>query len=199
MKEQQIKLLVKKEELTIDEVKEILDYIVNNVKSKLDINDSSTRLCKESSMFISNLCNKLEIPYIPFSMGEIGMGEMEHHFGITGFNTEHGQICFLLDLTYIQFIEKTYPINLKNVKGVKHVYSPGTFISDELKYQLVNSRYMTLTDKNFEEYISGFIESYKMANPIDERLVYDKSYELLENYGINLVSNDYLNDIGKTY
>ena len=35
MKEQQIKLLVKKEELTIDEVKEILDYIVNNVKSKL--------------------------------------------------------------------------------------------------------------------------------------------------------------------
>ena len=199
MKEQQIKQIINKGILDIEDIKIVLDYIVKKISSSMDINDSFTRLCKESSLSVSNLCDKLNIPYIPFSMGSIGMGELEHHFGITGFNTEHGQICFLLDLTYIQFTEKTYPINLKNVKGTKQVHSPGTFISDELKYQLVNSRYMTLTDKNFEEYISGFIESYRMANPIDERLAYDKLYELLENYGINLVDNDYLNDVGKTY
>ena len=199
MNEQQIKILVKKGELTIEEIKQILDYIVNNIKAKLDINDSSTRLCKESSIEIWNLCDKLNIPYIPFNLGSLGMGEMEHHFGITGFNTQYGQICFLLDLTYIQFIEKTYPVNLKNARGTKKVSSPGTFISDELKYQLVNSRYVTLTDKNFEEYISGFIDSYRLANPIDERIAYDKIYELLDTYHINFVDKDYLKGAGKTY
>ena len=199
MKEQQIKFLTKKDVLTKDEIKNILDYIVNTVGTFLHLSDSTTRLCKESSMYISNLCNKLNVPYIPFSMGEIGMGELEHHFGITGFNTEYGQICFLIDLTYIQFTEKTYPINLKNRKTTKHVWSPGTFVSDELKHQLINLGYVTLTNKNFEEYISGFIQSYGMANPLDERITYDKLYSLLESYGVNLVDNDYLKCTGKTY
>jgi hypothetical protein len=58
---------------------------------------------------------------------------------------------------------------------------------------------MTLTDKNFEEYISGFIESYRIANPIDERIAYDKIYELLDTYHINFVDKDYLKGAGKTY
>jgi hypothetical protein len=199
MNEQHIRLITKKRILTIEEIKEILNYIVNKISTSLDINDSYTRLCKESSISVDNLCDKLNIPYIPFNMSEIGMGELEHHFGITGFNTEYGQICFLLDLTYIQFTEKTYPVNLKNGKGSKQVLSPGMFVSEELKKQLVNLRYITLTESNFEEYVGGFIESYRLANIVDERNAYDKIYELLRKYGINLVDKDYLNSEGKTY
>ena len=104
-----IKELANKSVLTIDEIKIILDYIVNNIKSRLDINDASTKLCKESSMTVWNLCDRLNIPYIPFNASSIGMSELEHHFGITGFQTEYGQVCFLLDLTYIQFTQDTYP------------------------------------------------------------------------------------------
>lgn len=199
MNEQHIKDIMMKNVLTTEQIKVVLDYIVNTISMHLDVNDSHTRLCKESSMSVATLCDKLNVPYIPFNMGEIGMGELEHHFGMTGFNTEYGQICVLIDLTYIQFTEKTYPVNLKNEKGTKQVLSPGIFISDELKQQLINSKYMILTEKNFEEYISSFIESYRIANTIDERNAYDKIYELLENYGINLVDKDYLNGQVKTY
>lgn len=199
MNEQHIKNIMKKNVLTLDEIKVVLDYIVNTISMHLDVNDSHTRLCKESSMLVATLCDKLNVPYIPFSMSEIGMGELEHHFGITGFKTEYGQICVLIDLTYIQFTEKTYPVNLKGEKGTKQVPAPGTFISDELKQQLINSRYITLTENNFEEYISGFIESYRIANSVDERNTYDKLYESLIMFGINLVDTDYLNGQAKTY
>jgi len=196
---ERIKFIARKEELTIEEIKEVINYIVNIISESLNIKYSHTRLCKESSMAVATLCEKLNIPYIPFSMGEVGMGELEHHFGITGFNTKYGQICVLIDLTYVQFTEKTYPINLKNDKITKLVPSPGMFVSSELKEQLVNSKYMVLTENNFEEYISGFIESYRMANPLDERSAYDQLYELLSTFGINFSDEDYLNSQVKTY
>ena len=196
---ERIKFIARKEELTIEDINEVINYIVNIVSESLNIKHSHTRLCKESSMAVATLCEKLNIPYIPFSMGEVGMGELEHHFGITGFNTKYGQICVLIDLTYVQFTEKTYPINLKNDKITKLVPSPGMFVSSELKEQLVNSKYMVLTENNFEEYISGFIESYRMANPLDERSAYDQLYELLSTFGINFSDEDYLNSQVKTY
>lgn len=194
-----IKGLTSKSILTIDEIKIILDYIVNNIKSRLDINDTFTRLCKESSMAVWDLCNRLNIPYIPFNTGSLGMSELEHHFGITGFQTEYGQICILLDLTYIQFTQNKYPVNLKNQKNSKLVSSPGIFILEENKKQLLESRYLTLTEENFDDYISSFIESYKLVNNIDARIVYDEAYELLQKYGINLVDKDYLKNNGITY
>lgn len=194
-----VKHLAIQQVVSIEEVKVILDYIINNVKARLDINDSSTRLCKESSMEVWNLCDRLNIPYIPFNLGSFGMSEMEHHFGITGFQTEHGQICFLIDLTYIQFTDSKYAINEKEKNTTKLVSSPGNFISEENKKQLLESRYLILTEKNFDDYISSFIESYRLANHIDERQSYDKAYDLLGEYNINLVNKDYLNNQGITY
>ena len=194
-----IKQLTNKSILTIDEIKMILDYIVNVIKSKLDINDTYTRLCKESSMAVWSLCERLNIPYIAINTGGIGMSELEHHFGITGFQTEYGQICFLLDLTYIQFTQNTYPINLKKQKRTKLVSSPGNFISEENKKQLLESRYLTLTEQNFDDYISSFIESYRLANPVDERIVYDEAYTILQNNNINFTDTDYLKNQGIAY
>lgn len=199
MNEEIIRRLMNKGILTLDEVKSILDYIANDIRSTMDVNDPYTRLCKESSMAIWNICDKFNIPYIPFSMSDIGMGDLEHHFGITGFQTEYGQLCFLLDLTYIQFTSKTYSINVKNEKSTKLVTSPGMFVSEENKGQLVESGYLILTEENFDDYISGFIESYRLANPIDERVVYDSAYDLLLKYNINLVNKNYSNNQGITY
>lgn len=194
-----IKQLANQQILTLDEVKIVLEYIVNDIKSKLDINDTSTRLCKESSMSVWELCDKLGIPYVPFNSGSLGMREMEHHFGITGFQTEYGQICFLLDLTYIQFTDRTYPVNVEIKKTTKMVPAPGNYISKENKQQLLESRYLTLTQDNFDDYIGSFIESYRLANPIDERQIYDDAYTLLEKYNINLADKNYLNNQGITY
>jgi len=199
MEFEEIKQLANKSILTIDEIKIILDYIVNNIKLRLKINDASTRMCKQSSMAIWDLCDRLNIPFLQFNTNSIGMSELEHHFGITGFQTEYGQVCFLLDLTYIQFTEEKYGVLLKNKKSTKLVLSPGNFISEENKNKLLDKGYLILTEQNFDDYISSFIETYRLANSIDERIVYDEAYNLLQNYGINLADNDYLKNQSITY
>lgn len=199
MNEQLVIRLMSKQFKTIDDIKNILDFIVVDMRSSLDINNIDTRLCKECSISLINVCNKLGIPYIPFSMSEIGMEELEHHYGITGFNTEFGQICILLDLTYIQFNTSGYSVNLKNKLMDKQVLSPGNFISEKNKTMLVKSGYLTLTKENYDDYLRSFIETYKLLNPINEDLVYDIAYKNLEDFNINFSNKDYLNNKGITF
>ena len=170
MNKEKLRLLVSKKVKDKEDIKEILDFVVSDVRSTLDINDSRTRLCKESSLALMNLCERVNIPYIPFNMGELGMKDLEHHYGITGFNTEYGQICILLDLTYVQFSKKMYP-----VKG-SEVLSPGNFISIGNKEMLIKKGYITLTQENLNDYIESFIESYKLVNNINETKVYENIY-----------------------
>lgn len=181
--------------MTLEEIKNKLDYIINTIRQNLDVNNSQTRMCKESSLHVLKLCDGLGIPYIPFSMGELGMPELEHHFGITGFNTEeYGQICFLIDLTYIQFTDKEYYINLRNKSEAKLSLSPGNFISDENKNNLLKNGYLTLTEETFNNYLGCFIEANKLVNNIDEQEIYQRAHTLLKNFGINFIDQDYLNN-----
>ena len=189
----EIQELISKDIKSIEDIKQILDFIVNIAREQLDIKDSNTRLCQESSIFLMNMCERLNIPYIPFNMGEIGMKDLEHHYGFTGFQTEFGQICFLLDLTYIQFTGEEYQINGNNI------LSPGNFISDENKNILVQKGYLTLTEENLNDYIRSFIETYKLVNKTNEDFIYDKLYTLLSNFHINIIDKDYLNNKGFNY
>lgn len=199
MKTEDIKKIVSKGVLSLDEIKLVLDYIVSCIRSNMDVNTSETRLCKESSIKICSICDKINVPYVPFSMGEYGMSELQHYYGITGFQTEYGQICFLLDLTYIQFAEKLYPVNVRGVPTSKDVLSPGNFVSDDVKNTLISKGYLTLTESNFEDYIRGFIETFKLVNPINEEKTYELIYNSLNKEKINLVDKDYLNNKGITY
>ena len=181
--------------MSLEEIKNKLDYITNTIRQNLDVNNSQTRMCKESSLHVLKLCERLDIPYIPFSMGELGMPELEHHFGITGFQTEeYGQICFLIDLTYIQFTEKKYYINVKDKSEEKLSLSPGNFISDENKNNLLQNGYLILTEETFNDYLGCFIEANKLANKIDEQKIYQKAHILLKKFGINFAEEDYLNN-----
>lgn len=195
--EESVKKIIDKGVLSIDEVKKVLDYLISCIRTTMDVNTSETRLCKESSMKLCSICDKLNIPYIPFSMSTYDMSELEHHYGITGFQTEFGQICFLLDPTYIQFTESLYYINKKGENNSKKVLSPGNFISSENKEFLISNGYLTLTQSSFNDYISSFIESFKLVNPINEEKIYELIYDSLRKFNINLVEKDYLRN--RTY
>lgn len=197
MNEVEIKLLIEKHIKKIEDIEKILDFLYVRIKNKLKINISETRLCKESSIEIAKLCDKLNIPYIPFSTKELGMDGLEHYFGITGFNTEFGQICILIDFTYIQFIEDEYAINIKNEKISKYAFSPGIFIRQDNKVNLIKKGYLVLTKENFDDYLRSFIESYKLVNYLDDSLVYSKMHQLFNIYNINLLEKDYLNNYTK--
>ncbi|MBQ9072538.1 MAG: hypothetical protein IJY25_05225 [Bacilli bacterium] len=199
MNKDQLKQLMTKQVLSLEEVKFVLDSLVNEIKNTMNVNDSSTRLCKESSMALWKLCSDIGLPYIPCSMSEINMSDLEHHYGITGFKTEYGQICFLLDLTYIQFTEDLYPVNVGGINGTKEVLSPGNFISEENQETLVNSGYITLTKENYDDYLRSFIETNKLVNQVNEDLIYGNAYSLLGQYHINFVEKDYINNQGISY
>lgn len=194
-----IRNLTSKPILSVEEVKEILDYLVNEIRITMDVNDSYTRMCKESSMKLGSICDRIDVPYIPFNMSSIGMGDLEHHYGITGFQTEYGQICFILDLTYIQFTQPTYPVNVNGNTITKYVTAPGNFITEKNKNNLIKDGYLIITEDNFDDYLRSFIETYKLVNPVNESQIYEKAYNELKCCGINFAQKDYLNNQGITY
>ena len=98
-----IKELVHKDYLTKDEIRIVLNYLITTTRDSLNIDKYDNVKCVESSIFLDRLCEIIDIPYIKFSNNELGINELEHHYGILGLNTEIDQVCFLLDATYIQF------------------------------------------------------------------------------------------------
>ena len=64
MKREEIKQIAKKGILTIDEIKLILNYLVYEVRKNLNINDASTRLCKESSIYVMILIFRIYLSLI---------------------------------------------------------------------------------------------------------------------------------------
>ena len=199
MNEEIIRQKMAQKILSLDEIKDILNYIVSHVRENLDINDSHTRLCQQSCMKTSDICNRLNIPYIMFDMKSLSMGELQHYYGITGFQTEFGQICFLLDTTYIQFTEKDYPVNVSGETKVKYVTAPGNFMTPENKDRLVENGYLTITEDSYNDYLRSFIETYKLVNKVNESQVYESAYNDLFQCNINFASKDYLNNQGITY
>lgn len=183
-----IKELAHKDYLTKDEIRIVLNYLITTTRTNLNIDKYDSVKCVESSAFLDRLCEIIGIPYIRFANNELDMRELEHHYGILGLNTEIGQVCFLLDATYMQFDKKDYPID--NVT----VISPGEFIDENLKQQLINNGFFTLTPENIYEYLNSFVQSYSSLYKIDKDLVFNKFYELLKEFNINVIDDDYLSN-----
>lgn len=193
--------LMQKPTLTIEEVKLALDFISSEIRNNLDVNTPSTRLCKESSCAVEDLCYFLAIPCIQFCTSELGVTPLEHHFGILGFKTEQGQICFLVDLTYIQFSLDKYNIDAPKTQVIP-IISPGKFMDEAIKEELIKNGYLTLTEENITQYINGFINGYKSLyienqnknllklEKINEQDVFNKLYNLFKKYHINVVAED---------
>lgn len=182
--------------LTLEEVRELLNYIVYAVRMKIKTNKLFPSSYKKSSIIISKLCKELNIMYLPINIKDFGMSQFEHNFGIMSLETEVGHMNFLIDINYLQLQNRKFQIRNINKKVFSY---PDFFISEENKQQLVKNGYLTLTQQNFDDYISSFIESYKLINNIDERDSYDKLCLVLESHNIDFVNKDYLNNNGITY
>lgn len=183
-----IKKLTQKEYLTQEEVRDVLNYLITTTRRKLNITEDDCIKCEESSMFLDRLCEIADIPYIRFANSELGMKELAHHYGILGLNTEIGQVCFLLDATYMQFNKETYPVENKQV------ISPGEFIDENIKEQLIKDGFITLTKENAYHYINSFVESYNTLYKIDKNLVINNFFETLKTFNINILGEEYLTD-----
>lgn len=176
MSNELIEKLKRNEVLTPLEVKCVLDYIVSSVSlgyridrqnfkdyytKQKEINTSDYTLCVETSSKIAELCKIFNIYYNIHTLKELGIPDLDHYFGIITFNTKE-PLSFIIDLTYIQFLESTYPIYRDN-KTV-NITSPSTFIKEENKKSLIFDGYITCTQENLKDYIGSFIESIMGKN-----------------------------------
>ncbi len=176
MSNELIEKLKRNEVLTPLEVKCVLDYIVSSVSlehqidrenfkayytNQKEIEISDYTHCFETSVKIGRLCDAFNIYYNMYTLKDLGIPDLDHYFGIITFNTKE-PLSFIIDLTYIQFLESTYPIYRDN-KTV-NIISPSTFIKEENKKSLIFDGYITCTQENLKDYIGSFIESIMGKN-----------------------------------
>lgn len=180
-----IEKLNQEQNLTPEEIKYVLDYIMQEAKNKNGITETNQELyfkrpeqivishytvCEECSKSLANLCNALKIKNCIVDTQALGIPDLKHYFEIIKFNSKDNLI-FIVDLTYIQFLKNTYPVHI-NGKPVD-VVAPGNFFSRKNKNDLMWNGYITCTEQNFKDYISAFIKSNKTGRNIDENIILD--------------------------
>ena len=178
-----IEKLNKEQNLTPEEIKYVLEYIMQEANNKNGITETNQQLyfkrpeqieishytvCEECSKEISKLCNGLKVKNCIVDTQSLGLPDLKHYFQIIKFNSEENLI-FIVDLTYIQFLKNTYPVHI-NGKPVD-VVAPGKFFSTKNKNELMWNGYITCTEQNFKDYISAFIKSNKTGRNIDENTI----------------------------
>lgn len=176
MSNELIEKLKRNDVLTPLEVKWVLDYIVNSVSStygidrenfkayytnKKKINTSDYTRCFETSFKIGGLCDAFNIYYNMYNLKDLDIPDFIHYFGIITFNTKE-PLSFIIDLTYIQFLESTYPIYRDNERV--NIKSPSTFIKEENKKSLIFDGYIICTQENFKDYVGGFAKAIMGKN-----------------------------------
>ena len=182
-----IEKLNKEQNLTPEEIKYVLEYIMQEAKNKNGITETNQQLyfkrpeqieishytvCEECSKEISKLCNGLKVKNCIVDTQSLGLPNLKHYFQIIKFNSEENLI-FIVDLTYIQFLKNTYPVHI-NGKPVD-VVAPGKFFSTKNKNELMWNGYITCPEQNFQDYISAFITSHRTGRNIDENAILDFS------------------------
>ena len=171
--------------LTVEEIKYVLDYIIQESKKNSGIFETNQELylkkpdqivisdytvCEECSKEISKLCCGFKIKNCIVDTQALGIPDLKHYFEIIKFNSEENLI-FIVDLTYIQFLKDKYPIYIDG-KTVD-VIAPGKFFSRKNKNELMWNGYITCTEGNFKDYISAFIKSNKTGRNINENTILD--------------------------
>ena len=180
-----IEKLDQEQNLTTEEIKYVLDYIMQEAKNRNGITETNQQLyfkrpkqieishytvCEECSKEIAKLCNGLKIKNCIVDTQALGLPDLKHYFEIIKFNSKENLI-FIIDLTYIQFLKNTYPVYIDG-KAVD-VVAPGKFFSTKNKNELMWNGYITCTEQNFKDYISAFIKSNKTGRNIDENAILD--------------------------
>lgn len=180
-----IEKLNQEKTLTVEEIRCVLDYIMQEAKKKNGIFETNQELyfkkpeqieisdytvCEECSKEIAKLCRGFKIKNCIVDTQALGIPDLKHYFEIIKFNSEENLI-FIVDLTYIQFLKSKYPVYIECNKV--DVVAPGKFFSVKNKNELMWNGYITCTEQNFKDYISAFIKSNKTGRNIDENEILD--------------------------
>lgn len=182
-----IQKLQQKQELTLEEVDFVIDFIAKTVIRNLKNNfqDYETK-CDYSTQYLLELSCRMNYKYCGYETGKLLMPELKHHFGFVGLRTENGPIWYLIDLTYKQFENKNYPITINGIRTT--IEGPANKISPENKEILLQKGYIKLTDKNLIDYIDSFIKSY--PKNVDSNEIYRILYEEMDSDKISIYSDD---------
>ena len=180
-----IEKLNQEKTLTVEEIRCVLDYIMQEAKKKNGIFETNQELyfkkpeqieisdytvCEECSKEIAKLCCGFKIKNCIVDTQRLGIPDLKHYFEIIKFNSKE-DLIFIVDLTYIQFLKSKYPVYIECNKV--NVVGPGKFFSVKNKNELMWNGYITCTEQNFKDYISAFIKSNKTGRNIDENEILD--------------------------
>ena len=192
-----IEKVKKQESLSEEEVSYILPFIKEIVLKNLkeQYGDCDKR-CQESSNYLAMLSDRFNYAYYGFDTNSLFMKELYHHFGIIGFNGNNGPLWYLIDLTYKQFENKTYPVYIS--ENEREIISPGEYISKENKSKLIQDGYIKLTTNNLTDYIDSFISSYSTKFEVDRDSVYSKVSKKFDDYGIKICDDNQFSDTTNT-
>lgn len=146
MSNQILEKLRQEQDLTIEEILIVLNYVVTSVREKLTkVPIGNLMKCNESDYFIGQMCERLNLAYFPLTTHELKEDRLFHKFGLIIFNSQTHPISYLIDLTYDQFKVEEYGNN-----------SPIEYVSKEIAYNLIHEGYIPFTRENFENYIMAF-------------------------------------------
>lgn len=190
-----------KQTLTFEEIKYILDFIREEAKRKVGINESNQELyckkpdeiniskytkCFESCMSIGNLCDSFNIGFQMINTNGLQIPDLKHYFAIISFREKN--LSFIMDITYIQFLKNRYPVIIDG-KSLE-VIAPGIFFSRKNKNDLMWDGYITCTELNFKDYISSFIKSNKTKRELDENFIINYAIsQLPEDFSFTTISD----------
>ena len=186
--------LENKQSLKFEEIKYVLEYIIEAVKKEVGINESNQELsfkkkdnieisdytkCFESCKEIGKLCHSFNIGFEMIDTNVLQIPDLKHYFAIIKF--EENNLSFIMDITYIQFLKNRYPVYIDGKRT--EVVAPGIFFSTKNKSDLMLDGYITCTEKNFRDYLSSFIKSNKTKRQLNE--------DYILNYAISQLSENF--------
>ena len=163
--------IIDKNELTEDELNYFLNYVLNEVRSKLslfknrnlDTNDFLF-MCDTAQSMLIRYFNNLNIKCKGVETQKaIDENVLGHSFVIASFNLINGEKKYIIDPTYIQFFdkEKCSADNFKLVDDimVKTPY-PGYFVTNnEIILNFLKDGYMEMNEENSKIYGDSFYKT----------------------------------------
>lgn len=180
--------LLNEEELTSEEVYYVLQTIMSESREMLKkVPSSNNKKCYALDEIMFTLCYKYKVYYHPLCTKELKNDNLYHKFGLLVFNAGYKPIIYIVDPTYIQFIDQEYI----NVDDTIKDNSPARYLEENFRKKFFEDGYLKFTKDNFEKYIMSFVKANNNQNA--QELLSDKNSDF-EKFNIRYnLESDYYN------
>ena len=173
---------IRKDKLTDEEVKSILECIVYYTTKNLLVNSTNiienplVGMCINSTNFIlRNFGNKFNaLDMYPLSVENIFNSKIGHHFVIAIFSTSNGNKPYIIDPTYRQFCLLSY-CNKERLYHYEPYVMPGFFVKDSSSIlSLLKNGYLELNEHTAKIYGDSFVLATESI--LKNEIILDSNY-----------------------